>query len=494
MPPPCAACGHQYCGKRYSIRDTHGSQGTCTEDHCCRCDGYDGCDVCERYYECCTCRKPMPLILKTLPGAWLQQTEKGTAWALSDDDVAKITGAKGHRRVILRAAAKAGCVVLRECCAATTLGDESDARRTIDEVEAATRSDLPADDERDAAVREAAAIAKDVDWDVCRLCARSLALDLGQMEDHLHNIDEDERRKSHVAASVLSRSCGVSDVEALQRLYLKLRFNAFPIDGGLAVFRDASALNHDCAPNASLSFSTDGKQLSVVLGRDLEQGEQVRISYLAPRVLMAPSKARRAALYTGFRFRCGCLRCTTDNVLDAPVVDAAAEALARGLVDDRLGRALAVLANDCLGAATPLLRADLRLLVCSRVPFRRHRLAPIAAMACWRGLHCLYAIDATASSLTGGESAGDAGRGRCRAPRARGPARPAAGARRRRCPHRLRGRLRGRGGAAVLIAVGATYLLALVTPTARRSVLPDAIAPCPNVTDCTEVLHKRASI
>ncbi len=43
-------------------------------------------------------------------------------------------------------------------------------------------------------------------------------------------------------------------------------------------------------------------------------------------------------------------------------MDAAAEALARGLVDDRLGRALAILADDCLGAATPLLRADLRLL------------------------------------------------------------------------------------------------------------------------------------
>ena len=116
-------------------------------------------------------------------------------------------------------------------------------------------------------------------------------------------------------------------------------------------------------------------------------------------------------------------------------------------VDDRLGRALAVLANDCLGAATPLLRADLRLLVCSRVPFRRHRLAPIAAMACWRGLHCLYAIDATASSLTGGESAGAAGHGRRRAPRARGAARPAALARRRGPTRRRGGRVCCRGGA-----------------------------------------------
>ncbi len=359
MPPPCAACGHQYCGERYSIRDSHGSQGTCTEDHCCRCDGYDGCDVCERYYKCCTCRKPMS-VLRTLPGAWLQQTEKGTAWALSDDDVTAVTGAKGHRKVILRAAAKAGCVVLRETCAATTLGDESDARRTIDEVAFASQAELPAGSGRDAAVREAAAVAKDVDWDVCRLCVRSLALDLEQMEDHLHNIDEDERRRSHVAASVLSRACSMSDVERLQRLYLRLRFNAFPIDGGLALFKNASALNHACAPNASLSFCQG--QLSVVLGRDLEKGEEVRISYLSPRVLMAPAKARRAALSTGFRFRCGCLRCTSDRVLDAPIVDAAAEALTKGLVDDRLGNALAVLSHDCLGAATPLLRADLRLL------------------------------------------------------------------------------------------------------------------------------------
>ena len=360
MPPPCAACGHQYCGERYSIRDTHGSQGTCTENHCCRCDGYDGCDVCERYYECCKCRAAAMKVLRTLPGAWLQQTENGTAWNLSDDDVAAVTGARGQRRVILRAAAAAGCVVLRETCAATTLGDESDARRTIDEVALASQAELPADSGRAAAVRAAAQIAKDVDWDVCRLCARSLSLNLGELEDHLHDIDEDERRRSHVAASVLSRACGTADVERLQRLYLKLRFNAFPTDGGLAVFRDASALNHACAPNASLSFCQG--ELSVVLGRDLKQGEEVRISYLAPRALLAPAKARRAALHTGFLFHCGCLRCTTDNVLDAPVVDAAAEALTKGLVDDRLGRALAVLSRDCLGAATPLLRADLRLL------------------------------------------------------------------------------------------------------------------------------------
>ena len=331
------------------------------------------------------------VVLRTLPGAWLQQADGRTAWKLSDDDVAAVTGAKGQRRVILRAAAKAGCIVLRENAAATTRGDESDARRTIDEVALASQAELPAGNERDAAVRAAAAIAKDVDWDVCRLCARSLALDLAQMEDHLHDIDEDERRRSHVAASVLSRACSTSDIEFLQRLYLKLRFNAFPIDGGLALFKNASALNHACAPNASLSFCQG--QLSVVLGCDLKKGDEVRISYLSPRALLAPAKARRAALYTGFLFRCGCARCTSNEILDAPVVDAAAEALAKGLVDDRLGRALAVLADDCLGADTPRLRAELRLLAAKALARREAAAAARLAQEALRDLRLALADD-----------------------------------------------------------------------------------------------------
>ena len=54
--------------------------------------------------------------------------------------------------------------------------------------------------------------------------------------------DEDEVRRSHVGASVVARACGSSDVEALQRLYLKLRFNAFPVDGGLALFETGSKI------------------------------------------------------------------------------------------------------------------------------------------------------------------------------------------------------------------------------------------------------------
>ena len=107
----------------------------------------------------------MPVVLKTLPGAWLQQTEKGTAWKLSDDDVAKSRERKRPAQSYTKSGGKAAAA---SCCARRVprrrLGDESDARRTIDEVALASQAELPADNERDAAVREAAAIAKDVDW------------------------------------------------------------------------------------------------------------------------------------------------------------------------------------------------------------------------------------------------------------------------------------------------------------------------------------------
>ena len=204
----------------------------------------------------------------------------------------------------------------------------------------------------------------------------------------------------------------MADVERLQRLYLKLRFNAFPMDGGLALFKDAPALN-DCAPNASLSFCQG--QLSVVLGRDLEGGRRGAHLLLRRACCSRQPKARRAALYTGFLFRCGCLRCASDGVLDAPIVDAAAEALAKG------GRRPAR-----TGARGPLRRLPRRGHAAApggpapaRGPFPTPSTrAPIAAMACWRGLRASR-IDATARAAKALATGTRPPRPRRRAPRAR---------------------------------------------------------------------------
>ena len=87
--------------------------------------------------------------------------------------------------------------MLRENAAATTLGDESDARRTIDEVALASQAELPAGNERDAAVREAAAIAKD------DVPPRKYSND-GQISNDGFAMATDERRKKGYA---YQRSC-----------------------------------------------------------------------------------------------------------------------------------------------------------------------------------------------------------------------------------------------------------------------------------------------
>ena len=61
------------------------------------------------------------------------------------------------------------------------------------------------------------------------------------------------------------------------------------------------------APGASETRGIIPRALSYVFSKLNENPDtqyEVRISYLAPRVFMAPAKARRAALYTGFLFRC----------------------------------------------------------------------------------------------------------------------------------------------------------------------------------------------
>ena len=56
---------------------------------------------------------------------------------------------------------------------------------------------------------------------------------------------------------------GDGDPDALARRYLRLRFNAFPVAHGLAVFPTAAALNHSCAPGAAVA--TDCHVLGEVL-------------------------------------------------------------------------------------------------------------------------------------------------------------------------------------------------------------------------------------
>lgn len=177
-----------------------------------------------------------------------------------------------------------------------------------------------------------------VDWTLLRLAAECPPLP----DMCTHHVDQ----ASHMGATILSE-LGVDS-----RCLLKLRYNAQVVDGGLAIFRRASAVNHSCRPNAVVSGA-----IELRAHRPLRKGDEITMSYLSFRALVAPRAARRQALKDAFNFDCRCERCEQDEVDVSRDVDRLAEDLLnrKATVDD-IDR---VLQKTDVGGALPQARHDL---------------------------------------------------------------------------------------------------------------------------------------
>ena len=272
---------------------------------------------------------------------------------------------------------------------------------------------------RDAAVAEATAIARDVDFDALLLASR-LDAPVPGLVDHrdlliARSRDDDAAhaalRAARVGGSILSRMRDRDDAYAalVEVQLLQIRFNAFPLDcaglasAGLALFPRGAALNHSCEPNVWLSIfaaDDDGEPGCAFEARycgdapTLEQGTELLCSYLRPRVLLATRAQRRHALKASFFFACACARCerneadrpTSKRPLEVGVafqnlerdpclgavrdaVDAVAVELGKATGDGVVAARLAGRALDraACGAARGAMRADLRLLAAQRL-------------------------------------------------------------------------------------------------------------------------------
>jgi hypothetical protein len=103
------------------------------------------------------------------------------------------------------------------------------------------------------------------------------------------------------------------DVEGTTALLLALSCNAHSVADaelrpiGRALYPLIAVVNHDCAPNAALTFRAPGfiGQLRV-LDSELNAGTEVTIAYVD---VCATAEERKAALRCGYFFECGCARC-----------------------------------------------------------------------------------------------------------------------------------------------------------------------------------------
>lgn len=89
-----------------------------------------------------------------------------------------------------------------------------------------------------------------------------------------------------------------------------IRTNALPIENGETgggIFLEASRINHACDNNAQKSWNENIKQHTVHALRNINEGEEITIYYLAAHTTW---KARQEALRAKFKFSCSCHLCS----------------------------------------------------------------------------------------------------------------------------------------------------------------------------------------
>ncbi|XP_045469214.1 histone-lysine N-trimethyltransferase SMYD5 isoform X2 [Harmonia axyridis] len=78
---------------------------------------------------------------------------------------------------------------------------------------------------------------------------------------------------------------------------------------GVALYMLQSAANHSCLPNAEVSFLHNNTKLSLVALRDINEGEEIFISYLGECDLQRSRVSRHRELMENYLFECECEKC-----------------------------------------------------------------------------------------------------------------------------------------------------------------------------------------
>jgi hypothetical protein len=93
-----------------------------------------------------------------------------------------------------------------------------------------------------------------------------------------------------------------------------IRTNALPMDVGSGIFPAACRINHACDNNGQKSWNEGIKRHTVHALRDIEEGEEITITYLG---VLNNRRTRQEALRQKFKFTCKCDLCSLPPHLSA---------------------------------------------------------------------------------------------------------------------------------------------------------------------------------
>jgi len=87
---------------------------------------------------------------------------------------------------------------------------------------------------------------------------------------------------------------------------------------GSALYTASSYLNHSCQPSARPSFAAGTSEMSIIASRELKKGDELTIAFVdvdqhPNETVIDCRRRRRMELARGWRFACGCERCTEEG-------------------------------------------------------------------------------------------------------------------------------------------------------------------------------------
>lgn len=106
--------------------------------------------------------------------------------------------------------------------------------------------------------------------------------------------------------------------QAIDDLYMKMDdfSGQFLNVEGSGLYSMQSKINHSCDPSCEIIFPQSNHVLEVTALRDIQQGEEVSISYLDECVLSRSRHSRQKVLRENYMFICQCTKCIAEEAED----------------------------------------------------------------------------------------------------------------------------------------------------------------------------------
>ncbi|XP_068199471.1 N-lysine methyltransferase SMYD2-like isoform X2 [Antennarius striatus] len=150
-------------------------------------------------------------------------------------------------------------------------------------------------------------------------CSSERILQIGEMESHVDDIDN-EKRETHEADVAglhrfYSKHLDLPDHKDQLTLFSQVACNGFTVEDdelshlGTAIYPDVALINHSCLPSVIVTYNGTAADVRAV--QDMKPGDELLISYID---LLYPTEDRNSRLRESYYFTCGCQECKSKSM------------------------------------------------------------------------------------------------------------------------------------------------------------------------------------